>query len=130
MKAVQTNKAPSAIGPYSQAIVANGVVYTSGQIALTPEGSDELLKENVGVQAVAVLQNLKAVLEEAGSSLNDVIKTTIFLADMDSFAAVNTVYEKAFGEHKPARSTVAVKTLPKNALIEIDAVATVSNYSF
>ncbi len=130
MKAVQTNKAPSAIGPYSQAIVANGVVYTSGQIALTPEGSDELLKENVGVQAVAVLQNLKAVLEEAGSSLNDVIKTTIFLADMDSFAAVNTVYEKAFGKHKPARSTVAVKTLPKNALIEIDAVATVSNYSF
>lgn len=130
MKAVQTNKAPSAIGPYSQAIVANGIVYTSGQIALTPEGSDELLKENVGVQAVAVLQNLKAVLEEAGSSLNDVIKTTIFLADMDSFAAVNAVYEKAFGEHKPARSTVAVKTLPKNALIEIDAVATVSNYSF
>ncbi|ADN08803.1 RidA family protein [Sulfurimonas autotrophica] len=130
MKPVQTNKAPSAIGPYSQAIVANGVVYTSGQIALTPEGSDELLKENVGVQAVAVLQNLKAVLEEAGSSLNDVIKTTIFLADMDSFAAVNAVYEKAFGEHKPARSTVAVKTLPKNALVEIDAVALVTNYSF
>ncbi|WP_434657103.1 RidA family protein [Sulfurimonas sp. NW9] len=130
MEAVQTNKAPSAIGPYSQAIVANGVVYTSGQIALTPEGSDELLKENVGVQAVAVLQNLKAVLEEAGSSLNDVIKTTIFLADMDSFAAVNAVYEKAFGEHKPARSTVAVKTLPKNALVEIDAVALVTNYSF
>jgi len=130
MKPVQTNKAPSAIGPYSQAIVANGVVYTSGQIALTPEGGDELLKENVGVQAVAVLQNLKAVLEEAGSSLNDVIKTTIFLADMDSFAAVNAVYEKAFGEHKPARSTVAVKTLPKNALVEIDAVALVTNYSF
>jgi len=130
MKAVQTNKAPLAIGPYSQAIVANGVVYTSGQIALTPEGSDELLKENVDVQAVAVLQNLKAVLEEAGSSLNDVLKTTIFLADMDSFAAVNAVYEKAFGEHKPARSTVAVKTLPKNALVEIDAVALVTNYSF
>jgi 2-iminobutanoate/2-iminopropanoate deaminase len=130
MKAVQTNKAPSAIGPYSQAIVANGVVYTSGQIALTPEGSDELLHEDVGIQAVAVLENLKAVLEEAGSSMNDVIKTTIFLADMDSFATVNAVYEKAFAKHKPARSTVAVKTLPKNALVEIDAVALVTNYSF
>ncbi|WP_457749480.1 RidA family protein [Sulfurimonas sp.] len=130
MKAVQTNKAPSAIGPYSQAIVANGVVYTSGQIALTADGSDEFLKASVGVQAVTVLENLKAVLEEAGSSLNDVIKTTIFLADMDDFVTVNMVYEKVFGEHKPARSTVAVKTLPKNALVEIDAVALVTNYSF
>ncbi len=130
MKLVQTDKAPAAIGPYSQAIVANGMVYTSGQIALTPEGSDELLQADIGVQAVAVLKNLKAVLEEAGSSLADVIKTTIFLADMDDFATVNVVYEEAFGEHKPARSTVAVKTLPKNALVEIDAVAHVSNYSF
>ena len=130
MKSVQTNKAPSAIGPYSQAIVANGVVYTSGQIALTSEGSDELLQQGVEIQAIAVLQNLQAVLEEAGSSLNDVIKTTIFLADMDSFGVVNAVYEKAFGTHKPARSTVAVKTLPKNALVEIDAVALVSDYSF
>jgi len=130
MEFIQTKKAPSAIGPYSQAVVINDMVYTSGQIALTPEGSDELLKENIDVQTIAVLQNLKAVLEEAGSSLNDVIKTTIFLADMDSFAAVNKIYDKAFGEHKPARSTVAVKTLPKNALVEIDAIATVSNYSF
>ncbi len=130
MKQVQTNKAPSAIGPYSQAIVTNGMVYTSGQIALTPEGGDELLKEDVGVQAVAVLKNLQAVLEEAGSSLNDVIKTTIFLADMNDFATVNAIYEKAFGEHKPARSTVAVKTLPKSALVEIDAVALVTDYSF
>lgn len=130
MKQVQTNKAPSAIGPYSQAIVANGTVYTSGQIALTPEGGEELLKENVGVQTVAVLQNLKAVLEEAGSSMNDVLKTTIFLANMDDFAKVNALYEEAFGTHKPARATVAVKTLPKNALVEIDAVALVTNYSF
>ncbi|QOP44024.1 RidA family protein [Sulfurimonas sediminis] len=130
MKQVQTNKAPSAIGPYSQAIVTNGMVYTSGQIALTPEGGDELLKEDVGVQAVAVLKNLQAVLEEAGSSLNDVVKTTIFLADMNDFATVNAIYEKAFGEHKPARATVAVKTLPKNALVEIDAVALVTDYSF
>jgi len=126
MKLVQTNKAPSAIGPYSQAVVANGMVYTSGQIALTPEGSDELLSEGVIVQAVAVLRNLEAVLIEAGSSLDDVIKTTIFLADMDDFALVNEVYAEAFGSHKPARSTVAVKTLPKNALVEIDAVAIVS----
>jgi len=130
MKFIQTQKAPSAIGPYSQATVFNGMVYTSGQIALTPEGSDELLSENVGIQAVRVLENLKAVLEEAGSSMDSVIKTTIFLADMDSFAIVNEVYEKAFGDHKPARSTVAVKTLPKNALVEIDAVAVVNDYTF
>jgi len=109
MKFIQTQKAPSAIGPY---------------------WSDELLSENVGIQAVRVLENLKAVLEEAGSSMDSVIKTTIFLADMDSFAIVNEVYEKAFGDHKPARSTVAVKTLPKNALVEIDAVAVVNDYTF
>ncbi|WP_297432709.1 RidA family protein [Sulfurimonas sp.] len=130
MKFIQTNKAPSAIGPYSQATVVNGMVYTSGQIALTPEGTDELLSESVGVQAVRVLENLKAVLEEAESSMDSVVKTTIFLADMDSFAVVNEVYEKAFGAHKPARSTVAVKTLPKNALVEIDAIALVNDYSF
>jgi len=125
MKLVQTNDAPSAIGPYSQAVVANGVVYTSGQIALTPEGGDELLSEGVIVQTVRVMKNLEAVLLEAGSSLDDVLKTTIFLADMNDFAVVNEVYEEAFGSHKPARATVAVKTLPKNALVEIDAVALV-----
>ena len=129
MKFVSTSRAPSAIGPYSQAVVLNGIVYTSGQIALTPEGGDELFSEDVAIQTVRVLENLKAVLEEAGSSLDDVIKTTIFLADMDSFLIVNKIYEEAFGEHKPARSTVAVKTLPKNALVEIDAVALVNNYS-
>lgn len=123
MKFIQTQKAPSAIGPYSQAVVVNGMVYTSGQIALTPEGSDELLKEDVVVQAVRVMKNLEAVLEAAGSSLDRVIKTTIFLADMNDFAVVNEVYAEAFGSHKPVRSTVAVKTLPKNALVEIDAVA-------
>ena len=123
MKFIQTDRAPSAIGPYSQAVVVNGMVYTSGQIALTPEGSDELLKEDVVVQAVRVMKNLEAVLEESGSSLDSVIKTTIFLADMGDFALVNEVYAEAFGSHKPVRSTVAVKTLPKNALVEIDAVA-------
>jgi len=123
MKLVQTSNAPSAIGPYSQAVIANGMVYTSGQIALTPEGSDELLKEDVVVQSVRVMKNLEAVLVEAGSSLDEVIKTTIFLANMDDFALVNEVYAEAFGSHKPARATVAVKTLPKNALVEIDAIA-------
>jgi len=121
----QTSKAPSAIGPYSQAVVHNGLVYTSGQIALKPDGNDEILKENVILQAKQVLQNLRNVLEASGSSMDSVIKTTIFLANMDDFAVVNEVYEEAFGSHKPARSTVAVKTLPKNALVEIDAIAIV-----
>lgn len=118
---VQTSNAPAAIGPYSQAMIANGMVFTSGQIALTPAG--EMVDGDVNAQCVQVLANLKAVLEAAGSSLDKVIKTTIFLADMDDFAAVNAIYAEAFGNHKPARSTVAVKTLPKNALVEIDAIA-------
>ena len=120
---VQTDKAPSAIGPYSQAVVANGMVYTSGQIALTPEGV--MLENDVVIQTKQVLKNLKAVLEEAGSSMDKVVKTTIFIDSMDDFVTINEIYEEAFGAHKPARSTVAVKTLPKNALVEIDAVALV-----
>ncbi len=130
MKNVQTTKAPAAIGPYSQAMVFNGMVYTSGQIALMPDGSDVLLDKDVALQTKQVLKNLEAVLQEAGSSMDQVLKTTIFLADMDSFAVVNEIYEMAFGDHKPARSTVAVKTLPKNALVEIDAIAVVNDYSF
>lgn len=120
---IQTDKAPSAIGPYSQAVVANGMVYTSGQIALTPEGV--MLKNDVVIQTKQVLKNLKAVLEEAGSSMDNVVKTTIFIDSMDDFVTINEIYEEAFGTHKPARATVAVKTLPKNALVEIDAVALV-----
>jgi len=123
MKFVQTNKAPAAIGPYSQAVVANGMVFTSGQIALTPDGV--MLENDIVIQTKQVLQNLEAVLEEAGASMQSVIKTTIFLASMDDFATVNEIYAAAFGSHKPVRSTVAVKTLPKNALVEIDAVALV-----
>jgi len=121
MKFVQTKNAPSAIGPYSQAVVLNGMVYTSGQIALTPDG--QMLEDDVILQTKQVLKNLEAVLVEAGSSLQNVVKTTIFIADMDDFATINEIYAEAFGSHKPARSTVAVKTLPKNALVEIDAVA-------
>lgn len=121
IKNVQTPNAPAAIGPYSQAMIANGMVFTSGQIALTPAG--EMVDGDVSAQCVQVVSNLKAVLEAAGSSFDKVIKTTIFLADMDDFAAVNAIYGEAFGNHKPSRSTVAVKTLPKNALVEIDAIA-------
>jgi 2-iminobutanoate/2-iminopropanoate deaminase len=123
MKYVHTNKAPSAIGPYSQAIVANGMVYTSGQIALTSDGI--MLEDDVVMQTKQVLKNLKVILEEAGSSMDKVVKTTIFIASMDDFTTINGIYEEAFGSHKPARATVAVKTLPKNALVEIDAVALV-----
>jgi 2-iminobutanoate/2-iminopropanoate deaminase len=128
MNFVQTAKAPQAIGPYSQAVIHAGLVYTSGQIALTPEG--EMLGDDLEKQTHQVLKNLTEVLKEAGSDLDQVIKTTIFLADMDSFLKVNEIYASYFGDHKPARATVAVKTLPKSALVEIDAVAVVTGYSY
>ncbi len=121
MQMIHTKKAPEAIGPYSQAVKVNGMVYTSGQIALTPEG--KMLDLDIRIQTEQVLANLRHVLEAAGSGLDKVVKTTIYLADMDDFATVNELYAGAFGDHKPARSTVAVKTLPRNALVEIDAIA-------
>ncbi len=123
MKVVSTNKAPQAIGPYSQAMVANGMVFTSGQITLSPEG--EIVCDDVVGQCEQVLKNLSEVLKEAGADLSSVIKTTIFLSDMDDFKAVNEVYAKYFSNHKPARSTVAVKTLPLNVKVEIDCIAMV-----
>lgn len=128
MKFTQTKKAPQAIGPYSQAVSYAGIVYTSGQIALTAEGV--MLEDDIKKQTHQVLKNLASVLEASGSSLHDVIKTTIFLADMDDFLTVNTIYAEYFGDHRPARATVAVKTLPKNALVEIDAIAKVANADF
>jgi len=98
-------------------------IFTSGQIALTPDGV--MVQDDIELQTTQVMQNLKAVLEAAGSSLQNVVKTTIFLANMDDFAKVNAIYEKWFEGHKPARSTVAVKTLPKNALVEIECIALV-----
>ncbi len=121
MEIIHTDKAPAAIGPYSQAVKVGNTVFTSGQIALKPNG--EFLDGSIGEQTVQVLVNLAAVLEESGSSLKKIVKTTIYLAQMDDFVRVNEIYADFFGSHKPARSTVAVKTLPKNALIEIDAVA-------
>ncbi|HIP28580.1 MAG TPA: RidA family protein [Sulfurovum sp.] len=121
MKFIETKEAPEAIGPYSQAIVVNGMVYTSGQISLNAKG--EMVGNDVETQTHQVMKNLQHVLRTAGSEYNDVIKTTIFLADMDDFLKVNKIYAEYFGTHKPARSTVAVKTLPKNALVEIDCIA-------
>lgn len=123
MQYVSTINAPQAIGPYSQAITHGGLVYTSGQISLTPDGV--MLEDDIAIQTHQVLKNLKEVLIASNSSMNNVIKTTIFLSDMDNFGAVNEIYSEYFGRHKPARSTVAVKTLPRNALVEIDAVAIV-----
>ncbi len=128
MKIIATKAAPSAIGPYSQAVQVGEMLYTSGQIALTPEG--KMLDDDIHAQTEQVLKNLLAVLEDAGTTFSNVIKTTIYLTDMDDFIAVNTVYAKYFSDHKPARSTVAVNTLPKNAMVEIDCIATVPNYDF
>ena len=119
---VATARAPQAIGPYSQGVIANGVLYTAGQVALDP-ATMTLVAGDVKAQTDRVLLNLRAVLESAGTSLGKVVKTTVFLASMDDFGAMNEVYARHFGTHKPARSTVAVKTLPKNALVEIDCVA-------
>ena len=121
MKFISTKEAPQAIGPYSQAVEANGMIYTSGQIGLTPEGV--FAAADVAGQMHQVMKNLTAVLDAGGVTLNEVIKTTIFLADMNDFATVNDIYALYFGTHRPARSTVAVKTLPVNALVEIDCVA-------
>lgn len=129
MKFIATKEAPQAIGPYSQAIEANGFIYTSGQIALMPDGSMET--RGVEHQAHQVMKNLFYVLEAAGAHFNDVIKTTIYLADMNDFQTVNHVYAHYFGTHKPARSTIAVKTLPKNALVEIECIAVAgADYTF
>ena len=121
MKRVQTDKAPAAIGPYSQAVKVGDMIYTSGQIPMTADG--KLVDGDIKAQTRQILENLTQVLEAGGSSLSQIVKTTIYLTDMDDFIAVNTVYGEYFGGSYPARSTVAVKTLPKNVDIEIDAIA-------
>ena len=124
MKIIQSGAAPAAIGPYSQAMVTGNLVYTSGQIPLNPE-SGEVAGTEIKAQAEQAITNLKAVLEAAGSSLKDVVKTTCFLADMNDFAAFNEVYAKHF-PGKPARSAVAVKQLPRSVLVEIEAVGEIA----
>ncbi|ABU58029.1 RidA family protein [Roseiflexus castenholzii] len=118
---VQTPDAPQAIGPYSQAIIADGFVFCSGQIPLTPDGV--LVEGDVAVQTRQVLANLQAVLTAAGSSLDQVVKTTVFLADMSDFAAMNAVYAEFFATNPPARSTIQVARLPRDARVEIEAIA-------
>jgi len=121
MKSVQTDKAPKAIGPYSQAVVAGDLVFCAGQVGLTPTG--EMVAGGVKEQTDQVLKNLAAVLEAAGAGMNSITMVNVYLRSMGDFAAMNEVYGKAFGEHKPARATVAVSELPKNALVEISCVA-------
>lgn len=120
-KVISTKDAPQAIGPYSQAIAANGFLFISGQLGVTPSG--EFAGADVKSQAQRSLQNLQAILSEAGLGFENVVKTTIFLADIADFAAVNEIYAEFFNEPYPARSTVAVKTLPKGGLVEIELVA-------
>ncbi len=122
MKSIKTDKAPAPIGPYSQAIESNGLIFTSGQIAIDPK-SNTLIDGDVVAQAKQVFENLKAVLEAAGSDLNHVVKTTIFLKNMNDFGQVNEIYAQYFGQAVPARSTVEVARLPKDVLIEVDCIA-------
>ena len=121
MKAVSTTNAPAAIGPYAQGIIVNNMFYSSGQIPLTAAG--ELVEGNIEAQTNQVFENLKAVLAEAGTSLNNVVKTTVFMKDMNDFAAMNEVYAGHFGDHKPARSAVEVARLPKDVKVEIEVIA-------
>ncbi|MCB0309170.1 MAG: RidA family protein [Bdellovibrionales bacterium] len=124
MKAINTPNAPKAIGPYSQAILVNGFLYTSGQVPLNPE-TGEMVGKTVSEQAEQVFKNLSAVLETSGCHFSDVIKATVFLTTMDDFPKLNEVYAKHMRDHKPARSTVAVSALPKNALVEIELICKV-----
>ena len=122
MKTIQTTKAPAAIGPYSQAVEANGFVFASGQLGINP-ATGEFVEGDVQDQTRQALTNARAIMNEAGLDLNNVIKTTVFLSDMANFAAMNEIYAEFFSEPYPARSAVAVKTLPKNALVEVECIA-------
>ncbi|MBP6003056.1 MAG: RidA family protein [Pyrinomonadaceae bacterium] len=119
---ISTDKAPGAIGPYSQAVKTGNMVFCSGQIPIDP-ATGNFVSENIGEQTVQVLKNLAAVLEAAGSSLENVVKTTVFLADMNDFAEMNEVYGRYFDTNKPARATIQAARLPRDARVEIDCIA-------
>jgi 2-iminobutanoate/2-iminopropanoate deaminase len=121
MNIVQTDNAPKAIGPYSQAMMVDGWIYTSGQLPMT--AASEMVEGDIEAQAEQVFRNLQAVLAAAGASLAQVVKATVFVKDLNDFARLNAVYDRAFGGHKPARSTVEVARLPRDALVEIEVVA-------
>ena len=120
IQTIQTTGAPAAIGPYSQAIVIGDLLFTSGQIPLRTDGS--LVEGDITAQTMQVLANLKAVIEAAGGSLNNVVKTTVFMKNLEDFVAMNTAYGDTFGSHTPARSTVQVAKLPRDVLVEIEAI--------
>lgn len=122
MQAIHTEKAPKAIGPYSQAIKVGNLVFASGQVPIVP-ATGEFVEGGIKEQTRQSLTNAKAILEEAGTSLSKVVKTTVYLSDMANFAAMNKVYAEFFTQPYPARSAVAVKTLPKNALVEVECIA-------
>ena len=124
LKIVHTEQAPAAIGPYSQGVVANGFLFTAGQIAIDP-ATGQIVTGNVAAQTERVMANLAAVLATVGATWKDVVKTTVFLHDMNEFPAVNEVYGKALGDARPARSTVQVSALPRGVLVEIEAVVAI-----
>ena len=124
LKQVSTDRAPRAIGPYSQAVIADGFLFTAGQIALDP-ASGEMVPGGIGPQTERVLANLSAILEQAGAKWSDVVKTTVYLADLADFAQVNEIYARVLKPAQPARSTVQVSALPRGGLVEIDAIARV-----
>jgi 2-iminobutanoate/2-iminopropanoate deaminase len=126
MKPITTPHAPGAIGPYSQAIIANGFLYTAGQIALDP-ATGQVVEGGIREQTTRVMANLKAILDAASLGMSNVVKTTVFLVDMADFSEMNEIYAKAFGDHKPARSTVAVAGLPRGVRVEIEVIASVSS---
>lgn len=126
MEFLTTQNAPAAIGPYSQAVKVNGMLYSSGQIALKPNG--EMVENDIKLQTRQIFENIKAILEDNGTFMDSVVKISIFLTDMNDFGIVNVIMAEAFGDHKPVRSTVEVKGLPKNAMIEMDVIATASDF--
>jgi len=126
MEFLTTQNAPAAIGPYSQAVKVNGMLYTSGQIALKPNG--EMVENDINKQTRQIFANLKAILEDNGTFIDSVVKINIFLTDMNDFGVVNVIMAEVFGDHKPVRSTIEVKSLPKNAMLEMDVVATAADF--
>ena len=126
MEFLQSENAPAAIGPYSQAVKLNGMLYTSGQIALELNG--EMVENDIKKQTRKIFSNIKAILEDNNTTMENVVKVNIFLTDMNDFGVVNVIMAEVFGDHKPVRSTVQVAGLPKNAMIEMDIIATVAVY--
>jgi len=126
MKLIQSDNLPEAIGPYSPAVKVNGMIYTSAQVPVTLDGT--IVERDIKVQTRQVLTNLRTLLEDAESGMESVVKVSIYLENIDDFGIVNVLFAEAFGDHKPARSTISAKGLPKNALIMVDAIATANDY--